>query len=127
MVDILRDGVVWLHQFRRQNLVQPVVYHRNDLSFPLDATLGLEGTDANNDLAAAIFNIRRLDFIFDVKEFRATGMGEPARFDNIVWKTEGEQITFEVVGDGNEPPFRFVSRYRLAWRVHTVRKETVLL
>ena len=124
MPDLLLQGVAWLHQFRKQNLVESVDVDQDGVLYSgIDMTVGREESIAAELLGAAILDARSQDFIAEPKDFAARGMREPERGDKIYRNVEGMRIEYEVMPDGDEPHFRPVSRYRLAWRIHTKRTD----
>lgn len=122
MADLIRDGVAWLHRFRKTNLVESVdVDQDGTLYHGLNMTIGREESNAVDIAGNVIMNARSQDFIADPNDFTARGMREPERGDKIFRTVEGTRIEYEIMPNEGEPPYRPVSRYRLAWRIHTKR------
>jgi hypothetical protein len=120
-MDVTRRGVDWLHEKRKQNLVESVVYRRGTLSETLDATILRAGSVSEE--FGLIIDSREQDFLVDFSDMAYFGFGEPLRGDEVTRTVDGTEITYEVAGRDGEPPARPADRYRQAWRIHTNRLE----
>lgn len=125
--DLIAKGVEWLQDYRHRKLVETVKYVQDGVLYEdLHMTVAHDSATSDDD-TGVIFTSRQQDFLANPTEFTAIGLEEPLRGDHIIRTVAAEEIEYEVVGFGNEPPYRFMSRYRKAWRIHAqiIKVETI--
>ena len=127
MVDILREAEIGLHNYLQANVMEIVTYIQEDVQYSLQVTPARAETADTDDVGIAIKE-RPQAFIVKTDHFFSVVGGYPKRGDWIVRTTmvNGQKFEtcYEVMDEGTEPFYRFVSRYKLAIRIHTKNVET---
>ncbi len=125
--DYVRRGVEHLQDYRSRKLVETCKYVQGGVLFEGVHLTPAQATSESDDDLGIIINSRLIDFLADPSEFSSKGIEKPQRGDRVIRTVQGEEIEYEVMGGGNEPPWRPMSRYRMAWRIHTsfIRSETI--
>jgi len=120
MSNMLADGVAWLAGQLADNAARSVVYVRGNQRLELSATIGRTEFQIE-DMGGVRVEYSDRDFIVPASAFTLDGeVTEPARGDKIEDPSgpNGTLETFEVMGPGNERPFRYDSTGQLL-RIHT--------
>jgi hypothetical protein len=121
--DLLQRSSVWLGQLRRKYLSQTVTYIRDglpeSLSLELPATIG-QTTFQLDDGAGAVLTTQSRDYLIDAADL---SVGDqpiiPRKGDLIIEQQDGQSYTYEVMGPGDEPCWRWSDVYHRTLRIHT--------
>jgi hypothetical protein len=120
MTDMLRDGVAWLHDQRKQRMASTVTYQRGNDSVDLKATRGETQIDeASGDaevhgaMADWLITPGDLDF--------GSGVVRPKRGDTITDVHNGVTKVYEVMPVLSGEVWRFSDPHGEAIRIHTKR------
>jgi hypothetical protein len=120
MTDMLADGVAWLNEQLKAHASHLITVVRGTERLELSATVGQTEFEVDDAMGVRL-EVSDRDFVVDAAEYVFGGVvTEPARGDCIedLSGPNGEMETYEVMGPGNERPFRYdASQQRL--RIHT--------
>ena len=126
LVDVLRKGVNWLQNYRQRQLTVACKYVQNGtITENVNFTLAHDASNQEHD--DIIFDWRDQDFLVSPSHFDEMGLSKPKRGDLIIRDVGSEQIEYQVMSSGNEPPYRPMTRYHLGWRIHTKRTRRATL
>ncbi len=123
--DWLATKVDWLHEYRDKHLVEQVHYVQDGVAYDMWAT-PLSASDELDD-ETVLIESQYQDFMITREQFKTLGVADPERGDAIIRNlpgSHGEKIEYQVIGRGAEPGARMTSRYRKAFRIHTVLLQT---
>jgi hypothetical protein len=121
-VDQLARATEWHAANLRQYAGRPVVYSRGAQSVGVCATVGRTRMLFADELGATVVEYTDRDYLItaDALRFTTTGPAElPQRGDVIRERVGSKTLTYEVMGPGGEPPWRFADPYRVMLRIHT--------
>ena len=133
--DILNQATAWLWSYIDEKVAELVQVVQGETSYSLHATPAYDESQSSDDMGV-IYNSRLQDFLFNPQHMRDLGMRDFARGDKVIRVKDrfltdpgtgeliddgADSITYEAVSDGNEPTWRFCSRYRNRIRLHTKR------
>jgi hypothetical protein len=117
----------WLGQLRRKYLAQTVTYIRDvapdAISLELMATVG-QTMFQLDDGAGAVIVTQSRDYLIDAAELAIADQRIiPIKGDRLIESVNGATLTYEVMGPGDEPVWRWADVYHRTLRIHTKASE----
>jgi len=119
VADLLERASAWLEDQRVKHLTRMVAYQRGVESLDVLATIG-QTVFQIDDGAGALLRVESRDYLITAADLVLGGSQSlPQRGDRIR-ETQGSQVfVYEVMGPGDEPPWRWSDAYRRTLRIHT--------
>jgi hypothetical protein len=101
-----------------------VIYRRDELSAELAVTVG-RSLYQQDDGEGVITRSQVRDYLFDTADLLNSVIGSlPRRGDQIIEREGDQELTFEAMALGGEPPWRFSDPFRFKIRLHTKQIDT---
>ena len=121
MANLLSGAIGHLAKALKTNAGATVTYKRGGATVSVQATKGQ--TQFEQDDQGAMLRWESVDWLIDTADLILSGaVTTPQRGDVIAETIGAATVTYEVLGDGNEPCFRYSDPHRKKLRIHT--KET---
>lgn len=117
MVDLLAQGAAWLSGKLGGHAAHSVTYKRGIESVAVDVGVGTTAFRIDQD--GVWIRVETRDFLCDPADLGTFGL--PKRGDLIIETITGVPATYEVVGPGGEPEWRWSGPTRDRIRIHTLR------
>lgn len=123
MANMLANGVSRLQDLLQSHAATAITYRRGRVSLSFNATRGQSTFTDQDDMG--IVTVVTSDFLFPVSLLQTldatASLVEPKAGDVIEVSGQG---LYEVLGNDNEPPFRYSDPARTQLRVHTKQIST---
>ena len=125
--DLLERSGQWLSQQRKKFLSQTVTYIRDGdteaLSLEISATVGQTLFNLDDGAGAVIVTQSR-DYLIEASDLAVNDQRlVPCKGDRIIEQRDGQVFTYEVMGPGDEPCWRWSDVYHRTLRIHTKASE----
>jgi len=114
MPDMLKNGLAWLHEKRKEHLSRTVTYRRGSLEREINASPGDSRFDqVDEETGGIVRQIHTRDWIVGVEDMEE--FGKPESGDQVI--DGGKQ--YDVCPIGDEPQFRLIDD-GIAYRIHSL-------
>lgn len=121
---MLQAGQKWLAEKLTLHASRQVIYRRDALSTEIAVTVG-RSLYQQDDGEGVITRSQVRDYLFDTADLLNSVIGSlPRRGDQIIEREGDQELTFEAMALGGEPPWRFSDPFRFKIRLHTKQIDT---
>ena len=126
-MDILEAGQQWLAGQLNEHASRLVSYERGNQTVLVKATLGRSLLKLDDGLGNVRVEWTDADFLIRAEDLVLAGIQVvPERGDVIRAQIGIENVVFEVMAPGSEPPWRYADPSRVMLRIHAKQVDTTL-
>ena len=119
MANLLEAGATWLADQLHAHASREVIYRRDGDQVTVHATIGRTEFEIDNGTGMLERHQSR-DFLVRAADLVLGGSAAlPIAGDQIVESEGNVSRVFEVMGFGNQPPWRYSDQFRRLLRIHT--------
>lgn len=116
MADLFKRACQWLGALRKGGASSQVVYRRGSATVTLAATVGRYEFDVDDGAGGAV-RVEMRDYLIETADLILSGAATLPKDGDLI--VEGDGATYEVVGPGGVPAWRYSDPFKNTLRIHT--------